>query len=83
MRMGQGTVAISNGKIVDGKGQAPIENGLLLIRDGRIAFVGNAEQAPPLPPDTTRVDARGGTIMPGLVEAHFHATYFKIGRAHV
>ena len=78
MRMGQGTVAISNGKIVDGKGQAPIENGLLLIRDGRIAFVGNAEQAPPLPPDTTRVDARGGTIMPGLVEAHFHATYFNI-----
>ena len=76
--MGQGTVAISNGKIVDGKGQAPIENGLLLIRDGRIAFVGNAEQAPPLPPDTTRVDARGGTIMPGLVEAHFHATYFNI-----
>jgi imidazolonepropionase-like amidohydrolase len=24
------------------------------------------------------MDARGGTIMPGLVEAHFHATYFNI-----
>ena len=24
------------------------------------------------------IDARGGTIMPGLVEAHFHATYFNV-----
>jgi imidazolonepropionase-like amidohydrolase len=26
----------------------------------------------------TRIDARGGTIMPGLVEAHFHPTYFNV-----
>ncbi|MFM8703571.1 MAG: amidohydrolase family protein, partial [Planctomycetia bacterium] len=25
-----------------------------------------------------RIDARGGTILPGLVEAHFHATYFNV-----
>ena len=25
-----------------------------------------------------RIDARGGSILPGLVEAHFHATYFNI-----
>ena len=31
-----------------------------------------------MPPDAQRIDARGGTIMPGLVEAHFHATYFNI-----
>ena len=25
-----------------------------------------------------RLDANGGTIMPGLVEAHFHPTYFNV-----
>ena len=25
-----------------------------------------------------RIDARGGTILPGLVEAHFHPTYFNV-----
>ena len=24
------------------------------------------------------IDAAGGTIMPGLVEAHFHPTYFNV-----
>ncbi len=31
-----------------------------------------------VPPDADRIDARGGTIMPGLVEAHFHPTYFDV-----
>ena len=28
--------------------------------------------------EARRIDARGGTILPGLVEAHFHATYFDV-----
>ena len=31
-----------------------------------------------MPPDADRIDARGGTILPGLVEAHFHPTYFNV-----
>jgi imidazolonepropionase-like amidohydrolase len=34
--------------------------------------------APPTEPTTTHIDARGGTILPGLVEAHFHPTYFNV-----
>ena len=35
--------------------------------------------APPArPAGAARIDARGGTIMPGLVEAHFHPTYFNV-----
>src|SRR5262249_57313824 len=30
------------------------------------------------PAGRTELDARGGTIMPGLVEAHYHATYFNV-----
>ena len=33
---------------------------------------------PAVAPDVRRIDARGGTILPGLVEAHFHATYFDV-----
>jgi imidazolonepropionase-like amidohydrolase len=34
--------------------------------------------APAPPPDARKIDARGGTIMPGLVEAHYHPTYFNV-----
>ena len=39
---------------------------------------GRPMRAPAVPVDARRIDARGGTIMPGLVEAHFHATYFNV-----
>src|SRR5215470_11714926 len=34
--------------------------------------------APPVPPEARHIDARSGSILPGLVEAHFHATYFNV-----
>jgi imidazolonepropionase-like amidohydrolase len=43
-----------------------------------IHYVGPAAGAPPPTPETRIIDARGGTILPGLVEAHFHATYFNV-----
>jgi imidazolonepropionase-like amidohydrolase len=70
--------AITHGQIIDGTGRPPLPNAALVLRDGRIAYAGLATDAPVLPPDTERIDAPGGTIMPGLVEAHFHATYFNI-----
>ncbi len=73
-----GTTAVVNGLLVDGTGAAPIRDGALVITDGRIAYAGPAAGAPPLPPGAGRIDANGGTILPGLVEAHFHATYFNI-----
>jgi imidazolonepropionase-like amidohydrolase len=78
MKISTGTTIISNGQLISGTGALPVPNAVLVIRDGRIAYAGPAAEAPALPPDTPRIDARGGTIMPGLVEAHFHATYFNI-----
>lgn len=78
MKIASGTTVVRNGQIVDGTGAAPIADGLLIISNGRIAYVGSTAAAPTLPPDATVIDADGGTIMPGLVEAHFHATYFNI-----
>jgi imidazolonepropionase-like amidohydrolase len=69
---------VSNGMLVDGRGGAPVRDGTLVAIDGKIVYAGPAAGAPPTPPDAERIDANGGTILPGLVEAHFHATYFNI-----
>lgn len=78
MKTASGTTIVFNGQLISGTGASPVPNAMLVIRDGRIVHAGPATAAPHLPPDTVRIDARGGTIMPGLVEAHFHATYFNI-----
>ncbi len=78
MKIATGTTIITNGQLIDGTGAPAVPNAALIIKDGRIEFAGPAAQAPAVPPEAERIDARGGTIMPGLVEAHFHATYFNI-----
>lgn len=78
MKTAAGNLLIKHGSLVDGTGKAPLPDAALLIRNGLIAYAGPADQLPPVHPDTPVLDARGGTIMPGLVEAHFHATYFNV-----
>ncbi|MBM3823751.1 MAG: amidohydrolase family protein [Verrucomicrobia bacterium] len=78
MKTATGTTLIANGQLIDGTGAPAVPNAVMVIQDGRIAYAGPAEGAPTPPPGAERIDARGGTIMPGLVEAHFHATYFNI-----
>ncbi len=78
MRLGTGTTLIEHGQVFDGTGRPPLADGAVLLRDGRISYVGPRLGLPPLPDDVRRIDALGGTILPGLVEAHFHATYFDV-----
>ncbi len=58
-------IAITGGTVHPVSG-APIENGIVLIRDGRIVAVG-ADVA--IPADARRVDARGKVVTPGLIHA--------------
>jgi imidazolonepropionase-like amidohydrolase len=78
MKIAGGTTLIRNGTLVDGTGRPPVADAAVVVTDGRIAYAGPAAAAPPVSPDADRIDARGGTILPGLVEAHFHATYFNV-----
>jgi imidazolonepropionase-like amidohydrolase len=59
-------------RIIDGTGAEPVENGVLLVRDGRVFAVGAAADVE-IPADAELVDLGGKTIMPGLVNAHGHA----------
>jgi imidazolonepropionase-like amidohydrolase len=78
MRTAPGVTLISNGRLVDGTGAAAVPDAAVVVRDGWIAYAGPVRGAPEVPHDAARIDARGGTIMPGLVEAHFHPTYFNV-----
>ncbi len=78
MKTATESTLIHNGTVITGTGAASISDGVVIIDSGVIRFAGAAAEAPAVPEGTLRIDARGGTIMPGLVEAHFHATYFNI-----
>ena len=78
MKLATGWSVIENGSLVDGTGRPAIKAGAIVIHDGVIVHAGEAESMPEVPPGALRIDAKGGTIMPGLVEAHFHATYFNV-----
>ena len=78
MKIQPGATVIRNGQLVDGTGGAAIPNATVIVNDGRITYAGADGTAPQTAPDARVIDAKGGTILPGLVEAHFHATYFNI-----
>jgi imidazolonepropionase-like amidohydrolase len=78
MKTATGVTVIKNGQLVDGTGAPAVRDAAVVIRDGRIAYAGPLVSAPEIPPTAQTIDARGGTIMPGLVEAHFHPTYFNV-----
>jgi imidazolonepropionase-like amidohydrolase len=78
MKTAQGTTVIKHGKLVDGTGRQGVDDAVVVICDGSVVYAGPVAGAPEAPADARQIDARGGTIMPGLVEAHFHATYFDV-----
>jgi imidazolonepropionase-like amidohydrolase len=62
-----GTLTIRNALIFDGEARNLIE-GSITVREGRIKEVGrDVEEAGKI------VDAEGRTVIPGLIDAHFHA----------
>ncbi len=71
-------LVIANGQLVDGTGKPPTPGAAVVCRDGKIVYAGPAAGMPPVPNQTQRIDALGGTIMPGLTEAHYHPTYFNV-----
>jgi len=69
------TLALINGTLIDGTGEAAIRNAVLAVgADGRIVAVGRRGDGL-IPPETTVIDLEGATILPGLINAHVHDAY--------
>ena len=62
-------VAIRAGRLIDGKGGAPITNALILVEGDKITSV-TPGGTPPAGAEV--IDLSGSTVLPGLIDTHTH-----------
>ena len=65
------TIVLDDVTLIDGTGAAAVPGARLAIAGGRIQRVGRIGEVP-VPAGADLVALGGRTIMPGLVDAHFH-----------
>jgi imidazolonepropionase-like amidohydrolase len=68
------TMVLQNGLLIDGNSSAPIENGIILIEDGYIKYVGQDTNLT-IPENSKIIDLSGKMILPGMINAHVHSGY--------
>jgi len=66
-------ILIRAGGFADGRSASPQRNVSLLIRAGRIAYIGPRDSEPDIR-NTELLDAAGDTLVPGLIDCHAHLT---------
>lgn len=64
------SLALTHARLIDGRGGL-IEGATVIIRQGRIAAVG-ADRRVTVPRGAARINARGLTVLPGLIDCHVH-----------
>jgi len=64
-------VAYVGATLIDGTGNPPIPNVVMVVDEGRISAVGSATDVQ-IPREATEVDITGRYVIPGLVNAHGH-----------
>src|SRR5499427_4916596 len=65
--------AIRFGRLIDGKGKV-IKDAVVIVEGERITKVESGNSA--VPPDSTVIDLRPYTGIPGLIDAHTHMTFY-------
>jgi imidazolonepropionase-like amidohydrolase len=67
-------IAITNGTLIDGTGAAPVADAVVVTSGDRIVGAG-PRAAVAVPAGARVVDVRGGTILPGFINAHVHEAF--------
>ena len=77
---------VLKGRLIDGNGNAPIENGLVAVEGNIITYAGRSNEFK-VPPTAQIIEVPDGTIMPGFIEGHCHLglgdNYFRWFNEHV
>src|SRR4029078_11593578 len=68
---GGAVTAIVGAKLIDGTGAPAVDNTVVLGQGDRIAAAGPRARVQ-VPQGATVVDASGKSLIPGLVDAHYH-----------
>ena len=71
---GAARVRLLHGRVIDGLGAPPIEDGYVELAGACIAALGPMS-ALPRESGVPQVDVGGGTLMPGLIDCHAHLVY--------
>jgi imidazolonepropionase-like amidohydrolase/Tol biopolymer transport system component len=66
-----GAVALVGGRVITMRGDEVLESGVVVVRGNRILAVGRLGEVR-VPEGARVVDVRGKTVMPGLVDVHWH-----------
>jgi imidazolonepropionase-like amidohydrolase len=67
-------LALTHARVIDGTGAPPRLDQTVIVRDGRIASVGDASRAQ-IPAGAQVIDLTGKSLIPGLVMVHEHLYY--------
>lgn len=66
----ENAITITGATLIDGAGNAPIENAVIVIGGSRIIQAGGPDIA--IPAGARKIDARGKYVIPGLADMHNH-----------
>lgn len=69
-----GTVVYEGARLIAGDGSPAIQNGIFIVRNGRISAIGQ-RGAIHMDGRSTRMDLTGKTVMPAMIDAHVHIGY--------
>ncbi|MGH9372893.1 MAG: amidohydrolase family protein [Vicinamibacterales bacterium] len=65
------SIVVEHARVIDGTGGTPIEDARIVIEGNRITRIGQASTVQ-APADAERIDLSGRTVIPGLIDLHFH-----------
>lgn len=65
------TLVLHAGWLIDGTGREPLVDAIMVIEQERIKAIRKAGDIA-IPPGAAMIDARGKTIVPGLIDMHVH-----------
>ena len=65
------TVAVVGANLIDGRGGPPVADSVVVVRGERIVAAGPRASVQ-VPAGAEVFEARGMTLLPGLIDAHFH-----------
>jgi imidazolonepropionase-like amidohydrolase len=73
-----GKTIFKNATLLDGENEAAPRSAVI-VGGNRIVFAGPQDDLPMVAPSDRVIDLQGRVVMPGMIQAHYHAGYHNVG----